>query len=48
MVVQEPLGYRMKKKDDKHVLLMTNICNVKKMLLFKPNIGIKDTCMAEG
>lgn len=37
-----------KKKDDKHVQLMTNICDVKKMLLFKPYIGIKDTCVAEG
>lgn len=27
---------------------MGNICNVKKTLLFKPCIGIKDTCVAEG
>lgn len=36
MVVQKLLGYRIRKKgDDKHVLLMANMCNVKKRLLFK-------------
>lgn len=41
----------MKIQDEKemtNVLLIGNICNVEKILLFKPCIGIKDTCVAEG